>query len=462
MTGVVKFYNSERGIGKILGEDNIMYFAHYSKVVGRSYKILYVGEEVHFDIFKTKDKTKNDNAINIRPLDLEMENIVVDHNPFYPDRPINEPRKFAGRRSQIIEAINALENNHNILITGERGIGKSSLANQLLYLSQGDNYLLEKFKIDIMHPIEYAPVVIKLKKDSRIQDMSSKIILEYQRKYDIVREKTEGNIDYTNYKLDVHKIDEDKILDLFNYDIIKIHDVLGYRNGLLIFIDELENISSDNGLALFIKNTTEYFVTENRNINFILSGIPCELSKLFLEHKSFYRLFTPITLKELSTIETDELISTYFEQQRKHILDQTRQKMIALSKGLPINIQLLGFYTYQLDQDSRLDNEDLSNAIDYIISNIKREEYAKRHESIGYGLTENILKFICNSENERKTIEMETVARVFYANNENDIADALKIIEANELITKYSKGKYFIKDFLFHQYLNKYYKRYQS
>jgi MoxR-like ATPase len=52
-------------------------------------------------------------------------------NPFTPQEPVTDPNKFAGRGEAIRNAVDALFNNKNIIVTGERGIGKSSVAYQL-------------------------------------------------------------------------------------------------------------------------------------------------------------------------------------------------------------------------------------------------------------------------------------------------------------------------------------------
>ncbi len=60
---------------------------------------------------------------------------VLKANPFRPGKPITDPELFAGRREELSLLVDALYqtgtgNARHIIVTGARGIGKSSLVNQ--------------------------------------------------------------------------------------------------------------------------------------------------------------------------------------------------------------------------------------------------------------------------------------------------------------------------------------------
>ena len=75
-------------------------------------------------------------------------------DPFFPNRPVKDPNLFEGRIEQIDEIVDALfqTKNHNpkhFIITGDRGIGKSSLLLQTKILSEGDNSLATRYNLDL-------------------------------------------------------------------------------------------------------------------------------------------------------------------------------------------------------------------------------------------------------------------------------------------------------------------------
>src|SRR5271155_1324058 len=67
-------------------------------------------------------------------------------NPFTPNSPI-DPQFFAGRSDEVFKVQAALNqtrhgNTQHILLTGERGIGKTSLAIFARYMAQEPNIIL--------------------------------------------------------------------------------------------------------------------------------------------------------------------------------------------------------------------------------------------------------------------------------------------------------------------------------
>ncbi len=78
---------------------------------------------------------------------------VLKTNPFRPGKPITDPELFAGRKEELSLLVDALyqtgtKNANHIIVTGGRGIGKSSLVNQIDRLSGGDKTLLRELDID--------------------------------------------------------------------------------------------------------------------------------------------------------------------------------------------------------------------------------------------------------------------------------------------------------------------------
>ena len=62
-TGIVKFFNAEKGYGFISREGGDDVFVHYSNIQGSGYKSLDEGQKVEFDIAPGR---KGDEAQNVR------------------------------------------------------------------------------------------------------------------------------------------------------------------------------------------------------------------------------------------------------------------------------------------------------------------------------------------------------------------------------------------------------------
>ena len=66
-------------------------------------------------------------------------------NAFRPDSAIDEPDRFSGRRNQLLDLTQALHSPGScLMIIGDRGLGKSSLAEQIRLIAMGESSLLDR------------------------------------------------------------------------------------------------------------------------------------------------------------------------------------------------------------------------------------------------------------------------------------------------------------------------------
>lgn len=175
--GQVIRFNEFRGWGFIRGEDGLDYFVHWSFIEGSGYKSLLTNEKVEFEPVKTYAGLQAHNVTYFRP--CERSKITLKPNPFTPQEPVIDPNKFAGRGEAIKNAVDALFNHKNIIITGERGIGKSSLAFQLAYLCEGEKTLFEKLEIET-NDFEFNYIIGVIDVYPGILLQTSSILLQYQ------------------------------------------------------------------------------------------------------------------------------------------------------------------------------------------------------------------------------------------------------------------------------------------
>ncbi len=64
-TGVVKFFNAEKGYGFISRDEGEDVFVHFSQIQGDGYKTLEDGQRVEFDVGPGR---KGEEAQNVRPV----------------------------------------------------------------------------------------------------------------------------------------------------------------------------------------------------------------------------------------------------------------------------------------------------------------------------------------------------------------------------------------------------------
>jgi CspA family cold shock protein len=64
-TGIVKFFNAEKGYGFIARDEGSDVFVHYSAIQSTGYKTLQEGQRVEFDVVPGR---KGEQADNVRPV----------------------------------------------------------------------------------------------------------------------------------------------------------------------------------------------------------------------------------------------------------------------------------------------------------------------------------------------------------------------------------------------------------
>ena len=66
MKGTVKWFNEEKGLGFITGEDGKDVFAHFSQIKKDGFKKLVEGEEVTFDVVQGERGPQASNIVTVK------------------------------------------------------------------------------------------------------------------------------------------------------------------------------------------------------------------------------------------------------------------------------------------------------------------------------------------------------------------------------------------------------------
>ena len=80
-------------------------------------------------------------------------------NAFQQAKEVDDPTRFADRKDAITESLYALiSNGSHIAVVGNRGIGKSSLARQVIKVAKGDNSLLDSLEVSHEDRLDFLTV----------------------------------------------------------------------------------------------------------------------------------------------------------------------------------------------------------------------------------------------------------------------------------------------------------------
>jgi Cdc6-like AAA superfamily ATPase len=303
---------------------------------------------------------------------MEQITLTQINNAFLPAKEITDIEKFSGRKDFINEAYNALlSDGTNIAIVGNRGIGKSSLARQIINIGQGDNGLLEKLEIYHDTKLDYLTIYFacgnSIKNTNELLNRlltTRNCLLEWI--YEIPSatkeiEKLNGALEAGIPKIITAKVGADISTETTTIPAVQAHSIETIfqnvitdllktkiaRNGILIVVDEFDQIIDTSGFASYLKS----LATNTPGLKFCIVGVAQDIQKLMKEHQSSDRLFagSVINLPPMNEVELTSIIKTAEKSINNHIVfdDTAIKKTINLSKGHPYIVHLLGKQTFK-------------------------------------------------------------------------------------------------------------------
>ncbi|MFM2213965.1 MAG: hypothetical protein RL427_1228 [Bacteroidota bacterium] len=294
------------------------------------------------------------------------------NNAFLPAKEITDSEKFSGRKDYVQEAYySLLSEGTNVAIVGNRGIGKSSLSRQIINISQGDNSLLDKLGIYYDIKLDYLSIYFacgnSIKNTNELLQRlltTRDCLLEWI--YEIpsaTKEiaKLNGGLDtgipgLISAKLGSDLTTENTVIPIIQNHAIEtifqnvISDLLKSKvakNGILIVVDEFDQISDTSGFASYLKA----LATNTPGLKFCIVGVAQDIQNLMKEHQSSDRLFagSVINLPSMNDDELKLIIKNAEESIGDHITfeEDAKTRILELAKGHPYIVHLLGKQTYR-------------------------------------------------------------------------------------------------------------------
>jgi Cdc6-like AAA superfamily ATPase len=305
-------------------------------------------------------------------------------NPFRPNSPVN-PGMFVGRLEEIKRLEQALIQSRSgepahFMITGERGIGKTSLLLYLKFLACGDIPY---------NKVNFRFLILNLDADANTTQVG--IIKRIQMHLDRQLSQSEPARDFlkkawsfvqrlrimdSEIQAKASEASDELLLDEFALSLAQVCDrtcqadaqalFSAKYDGFLLLIDEADNCSPQLQLGSFLKLLLERLQRNGCDRILIgLAGLPDLRTKLYSSHPSSLRVFEDIQLARLSDDEVSSVISICLEkaneenQEKTTITNEARQQLVGLSEGYPHFIQQFGYSAFDIDNDNIIDGSDV-------------------------------------------------------------------------------------------------------
>jgi len=286
----------------------------------------------------------------------------IKESPFTPGKPV-PVEYFVARFDEIKRLERAIRQtrsgrNENIFITGERGIGKSSLAGFIQHLAEKEyNFIGAHCFL------------------GGVRDLESMVKAIFQRLFQEINDKTIfdnlksifGNYikGITLFGMGVEFTkDRSELRTIFNNlipVIKKIYETIkDKKKGILLILDDLNGITNIPEFAEFIKSFVDELAVSRANIPLLMIfvGIPERRQELIKHQPSVARIFDIIDLSPMNKDKSEEFFNNMFSEQKIAIEPRAMSLMVELSGGFPMLMHEVGDAVFWLDNDDLINEKD--------------------------------------------------------------------------------------------------------
>ncbi len=344
-------------------------------------------------------------------------------NVFTPAMAVEEVARFAGRQDQLEKLSLALQSNGTqLVIYGNRGVGKSSLARQLMSLARGDNAVLDRLQLKPSQVPDW--LVIHLECDDTLTDVRALILrlltdegalapwLPFRVEKQTVGAEASATLNVKIFKVGgkgtdsttlQREVNETDIYSAFSNAVKHIVDSGVTTNGVLFVIDEVDRIKQREELASIIRSKGA-----DPRVKFALVGVAQTPQELILNHESIARQISDgcIEMPPMSDTELREIFDkahSILHEDNIIFSEDAIAWITGIAKGHPYYVHLLGKHSLlsAVTKGEKTVTQEISEAA---LSEIAIKGTAKIQEStyaraIGHSYTrEYILKEFARSD----------------------------------------------------------------
>ena len=388
-------------------------------------------------------------------------------DPFSADRPLTDPDRFAGRRAQVDAVVDALFQTANgvgrhTIITGDRGIGKSSLLQQALQIAEGQRDLTDRLGIDLgpgSIPFDFAVGFHETNPDETLAGLVDNLLMSFQSRGAKLLRGWKLTFNFKNLVTAERELGGtgetlSALVDATVEQLRKARENAD-GSGILLFIDELDRINPTTRAATFFKLVSEELSRTNiQNVAFVAAGITGAIQKLEEEHASVFRVFRDIPLPRLTLADTQEILVTGFESVGAHTTESVIEAVHEQAAGFPEPVHLLGSSLLTVAQDwSAITDSDYARAVERVVVDVRRNWLDNRLRKAGGGKYQDILKGMAGHNG--KNVPLKVIEKAI-GKNQNQFSANMGVLIERGVIDRVDVGVYAFRDPLLREYIRKF------
>jgi len=252
---------------------------------------------------------------------------------FTPAAPIDAAALFAGRVGQLLRVVDAVQQKgQHAIIFGERGVGKTSLANIISTKLSAKNILAPRINCDSRDA--YSSLWRKMFEQIAVPRTSQGIGF--------------GAGSTTTTATAAEYIGGDIAPD----QVRRMLAILSTQVLLILIMDEFDRIK-DAGVRTAMADTIKTLSDHAIAATVVLVGVADSVNDLIVEHQSIERALVQIQMPRMSNAELQEILDNGVGALNMEIDDEAKQEIALLSRGLPHYTHLLGLHAVRAAAESK-------------------------------------------------------------------------------------------------------------
>jgi len=344
-------------------------------------------------------------------------------NPFNPNATVST-NLFAGRTGQILRVITKLEQVKNgmpasFLLSGVRGIGKTALAKLIRNVAGANddklgrlNFVTSYYSVesgqDIGSALQFSLNELTDQLPKSAMDVLSSSLGKLFKN---------GKFSIGVFSAEVQARQSEEVIALKDQMVAVLTKLVETmrsvqegenKDGVLIIIDELHNVSNLNFCAQLFRGIATTLDVKNKGfVSFILIGYEETLDEFFKHDASARRLFDVINVDVMPKEEAKEVLVKGFQQIDVTWDAAALDENIMVTGGYPHAIQMIGYNLVDADFDKNIGKDDWKSAIDRTARELQTKEFADMYNFKGKNtLREKILDILAVSTRPLKQKEI--------------------------------------------------------
>ncbi|MBI4377746.1 MAG: ATP-binding protein [Nitrospinae bacterium] len=290
-------------------------------------------------------------------------------SPFYPGQPV-PAELFVGRQAEIDKIARAvrqveLGKPQAIFLSGEYGIGKSSLAGFMRFYAEKENHLLgihvllgsattiEDVAVKTVEAVLRAPAY-----EPTLIEKARNVLSKYVGKQELFGIQ----INLEALKADSPNISAgylpflQQLLERFRDEGIK---------GIMLILDEINGITSNPKFAHFVKGLVDENALSATPLPLLLmlSGVEERRREMIQHHQPVERIFDIVEINPMTDSEMRDFFDKAFRSQNIEVKPDAMSLLCHYSAGFPKIMHTVGDVTFWIDQDGIIDKDDAFKGI---------------------------------------------------------------------------------------------------